>query len=241
MLDRVEVTAAHARGERLHQEVCVAHGRLGDVLQLEPAPPHGDGAHHRTPLQRTGISARPSMRLELTRGERRRIGGDLEPLEPGEDGLEHQLRLEAREVRAQAEVRSTGPERDVVVRVPGDVDVVGTLERALVAVRGGVHHQHVVALGDGLAADLGVLGGDPRERHHRGRVTQQLFDRDREQLGVVAQPGEVVGTLEQAEGTGRDEVARRLRARVLQQHEEHRQLHLREVLAVDLGVRAARS
>ena len=55
------------------------------------------------------------------------------------------------------------------------------------------------------------------------------------------QPRQLVGMLEQHERAGRDEVARRLAARVLQQHEEQVDLHLREPLAVDLGVRAARS
>ena len=57
------------------------------------------------------------MRLELTRGSDVGIGGDLEPVEAGEDRFEHQLGLEPREVRAEAEVRAAGAERDVVVGV----------------------------------------------------------------------------------------------------------------------------
>ena len=68
-------------------------------------------------------------------------------------------------------------------------------------------------------------------------MAQQLLDRDGQQLGVVAQRARaVVGALEQRERAGGDQVAGRLGARVLQQHEEHRELHLREAFAVDLGV-----
>ena len=133
-------------------------------------------------------------------------------------------------------MRATGAERDVIVGIAPDVDRVGTVEGALVAVGRRVDHQHVVARGDRLTAHLGVLGRHPGERHHRSRVAQQLLDRDRQQLGVVAQCSELLGALEQRERAGGDEVAGRLRSRVLQQHEEHRELHLREPFAVDLGV-----
>ena len=55
--------------------------------------------------------------VRVDAGERRGIGRHLEPLEAGEDRFEHQLGLEPREVRAQAEVRATGAERDVVVGI----------------------------------------------------------------------------------------------------------------------------
>ena len=88
---------------------------------------------------------------------------------------------------AQAEVRAAGAERDVVVGVAGDVDVVGLVEGALVAVGRRVDDQHVVTLRDRLAADLGVLGGGAGERHHRRRVAQELLDGGGQQRRVVAE------------------------------------------------------
>ena len=65
-------------------------------------------------------------------------------------------RLEAREVRAEAEVRPARAERDVVVRLAGDVEAVGIVERALVAVGRRVHEHDPVAGRDRPARDLGV-------------------------------------------------------------------------------------
>ena len=89
----------------------------------------------------------------------------------------------------------------------------------------------------GLAADLGVLGGHACERHHRRGEAQQLLDGDGQDREVAAAGApELVGMLEQREHAGGDEVAGGLGAGVLQQHEEHVDLHLVEPVAVDLGV-----
>ena len=53
-------------------------------------------------------------------------------------------------------MRAAGAERDVVVRLAGDVEPVGIGERALVAVRRRVHEHDAVAGRDRLPGDLGV-------------------------------------------------------------------------------------
>ena len=64
--------------------------------------------------------------------------------------------LEPREVRAEAEVRSARAERDVVVGFAGEVESIGLVERALVAVGRRIHEHDPVAGRDRLAGDLGV-------------------------------------------------------------------------------------
>ncbi len=60
VLQRVEVTAADARRERFDEQVVVAHGRLGDLLELEPAALHRDGSHQRRPFTERDPTARAS-------------------------------------------------------------------------------------------------------------------------------------------------------------------------------------
>ena len=132
-------------------------------------------------------------------------------------------------------MRSARAERDVVVRVPGDVEAVGIVERALVAVGRRVHEHHPLAGGDLPAVDLGVGGRPARELHDGADPAQQLLDRGRHQCRVGAQPFELLGVFEQHDGAGGDQVAGRLAPRVLQEHEEEVDLQLRERLALDLG------
>src|SRR5439155_6118773 len=93
---------------------------------------------------------------------------------------------------------------------------------------------------DRRAADLGVDRRLPAEVHDGRDVAQQLLDRRRQQRQVAAQLGHLLGVLEQRERARGDEVARRLRAGVLQQQEERRDLELREALSIDLGLRQQR-
>src|SRR4026207_505720 len=59
---------------------------------------------------------------------------ELDRLEARKELLEQDLRLEAGEVRAEAEVRTSGSERHVVVRCPRDVERVGVGEDLFVSV-----------------------------------------------------------------------------------------------------------
>ena len=81
--------------------------------------------------------------------------------------VEQAADLEAREVRAEAEVRAAAAEGDVRVRVAADVEAVGVREHRLVAVRGGVEHDDLLARADRDAAELGVARGGAPELHDR--------------------------------------------------------------------------
>src|SRR4051794_6496478 len=76
--------------------------------------------------------------------------------------VEHDLQLEAGKCCAEAEVPPTGAEA-LVVGVAFDVEALRVLELRLVAVRGDVPHDHLLAVLDGAAGDFGVLGGRATE------------------------------------------------------------------------------
>src|SRR4051812_33933582 len=92
--------------------------------------------------------------VRVDTGHRVRIAVDLEAVETGDDLLEHHARLDARQGRPQAEVRSAGTERDVLVRRARDVELIGFLECALITVRRHVRHHDAVTRGNRHTADL---------------------------------------------------------------------------------------
>src|SRR5580765_2910922 len=73
--------------------------------------------------------------------------------EPRQHLIQRDAAFEARERRAEAEVDAV-PEREVLVDLAVDVEAIGILEVALVAVRGADEEHHHAALGDGLAVYL---------------------------------------------------------------------------------------
>jgi hypothetical protein len=85
--------------------------------------------------------------------------------------LEHDADLGAGQQIAQAQVRAALAEGDVIVVLPGDVEVVGVAEDVLVTVAGGEPHDDLVAFLDPLAAEFDVPGGRPaRGRSRRCRT-----------------------------------------------------------------------
>ena len=85
--------------------------------------------------------------MPLTKFERIRSTGpvELDRREARQQLLEQDLRLQSRQVRAQAEMRTAWTERDVVVRLARHVEPVGVGEDLLVAVRADVPRDDLVA------------------------------------------------------------------------------------------------
>ena len=107
--------------------------------------------------------------------------------DPPQQLLEHHADLEARERRAEAEVRPE-PERDVVVVLAEHVERVRLVEHGLVAVRRAVHQQDLVARADRLAVQLVVLGGGAAHVEDRRDPPDELLDaRSAERSRVVDQ------------------------------------------------------
>ena len=113
----------------------------------------------------------------------------------------------------------------------------GSSNCALVAVRGVEPHHDLLALGDRLAADLGVLGGGAAEVDHRRRPAHDLLDRVL-RVGVeVARPQRaLVGVLLERPHPVADRGAGGLVAGDDEQDEERRELGDGQPLTVDLGV-----
>src|SRR5262249_51906449 len=86
---------------------------------------------------------------------RRFFTRELEVGYPPDDLLEHHAELEAREARAEAEVRAV-PESEVLVRGALDVEVFAAVKDALVAVRRRIEKQQLVALADVLPVQRDV-------------------------------------------------------------------------------------
>ena len=93
-------------------------------------------------------------------------------------------RLGARKRRAGARVGAVA-ERDVLAGVGAvDVELVGVLEAARVAVRGAVEHHHRRARGDVDAADGGRRARQAEVALDRALVAQRLLDEVRDAIAV---------------------------------------------------------
>src|SRR3990172_2456937 len=116
----------------------------------------GAGARPSTPGGARSERARHVLDAVDERG-REPIGrpGDLQVRESAEELLKHHRDLAPSEVRAEAEVRAAA-EAEGVVRIAANVEAEGFGEDGFVAVGRAVEEQHLVALADLLAADLGV-------------------------------------------------------------------------------------
>ena len=109
---------------------------------------------------------------------------DLVLRDPLVELLERDLELQAREVGAEAPVRSA-TEREMPVGLAIQHHLVGRLELRGVAVRGAEHQRRTVAGGHLHAVELVVLGDDARHHHHRRLVPEHLLDRGVDELGPV--------------------------------------------------------
>ena len=99
--------------------------------------------------------------------------------EPRQQLLEEHAQLEAREARAEAEVRAEA-EGDVRVRVARGVEAERIGEDALVAIRRRVEQQQLVARADALAAQRRVARGGAVHVLDRRHPAQHLLDGDRD-------------------------------------------------------------
>ena len=142
------------------------------------------------------------------------------------------------QVGAEAEVRAAAAERDVRVRVAGDVEHERVVPHLLVAVGRDVPDDDPVARLDLPAADLGVDGRGAAEVQHRRRPAQDLLDRvvDAGRRGRSCRSSNCSGLREERVHAVRGRVAGGLVARDREQQHEHVELELAELLALDLGV-----
>ena len=125
-------------------------------------------------------------------------------------------------------------EGDVRVGVAADVEAIGVGEHRLVAVGRCVVDDDLVARGDLLAGELGVLGGGAAELDDRRGVPQHLLDRGRDEPEIGPQPRELAGVAGQRQQGVGDEVAGGVVAGDDQELEEAVQVVVGEPLAVDL-------
>src|SRR5438128_1910467 len=88
--------------------------------------------------------------------------GQLEPVQPSEQMTEDRLELDAREVRAHAEVL-TEAEGEVRIRVPVDAERERVVEDVLVAIRRTEVQRELITRPDRDVVDLAVLGRDAGE------------------------------------------------------------------------------
>ena len=152
------------------------------------------------------------------------------------DLAEHQLDLYAGQVGAKAEVRAATAEPNMVVGGAFDVEVPRIIERSGVAIRSDVPQHDLVAGLHLHAVEFVVLRALAAEVQHRGRPPDDLVDH-----GLLV-PGGValvllplVGEVEESHHPAGDRVASGLVARHRQEEEEHVELVLAELFAVDVG------
>src|SRR3954447_8921562 len=82
--------------------------------------------------------------------------GQLDALHPGGESAQHRARLEPGQTLAGAGMRAL-PEAELTRGIPTDVERLGGVPFAFVAVGRGVDDEHPGARRDGGAADLGVV------------------------------------------------------------------------------------
>ena len=105
---------------------------------------------------------------------------------------EDDLGLETGKRRAETVVRAVA-KGQVARLAPADVEAVRVRERLSVAVGRAEHERHPVAGADDNAVESDVLERDARAHLDGAVVAEQLFDRAREQRGVVPEPAQLVG------------------------------------------------
>ena len=124
------------------------------------------------------------------------------------------------------------PERQMRVRLAGEVELVGPLEHRGVAVRRAEQQTELRAARDLHAVDLEGFEHPPFEHLQRRVEPQELLDRVRQQRAVGAELAEAVGVAEQRPPAEQRRVDRRLVPRVQQQHARADELVLGEPFAL---------
>src|SRR3954451_3482792 len=141
----------------------------------------------------------PLDAVEEVRAQALDRSGELDRRDPREQRLEGDAHLQAREVRAHAEVHAARTEGHVRVGGAGHVEALAVGEVVLVAVARYQPRRHLVAAADQLAAELDVLGRRAAEVVDGRRPPQHLLGGRRVQVGLAAQALELVGELDEAE------------------------------------------
>ena len=166
-----------------------------------------------------------------------RLADGVDVGQPGEQFAERGGQLTAGQLRAQAVVDSAAAECDVLVRRTRKVQSLWMIEYFGIAVGRGVEHDHLVALGDVVSTEFGVVCGSAAEGHDRGGPADDLLDGHRQAaVQVLHQPGPLVREIRQR----LESVGYRLPGGVIagddQQSEDRRDVIVGQAFTVDLGL-----
>ncbi len=129
----------------------------------------------------------------------------MQPVEALRERAERDLRLEAREGRADAVVMPV-PERQVAVLAPRDVEPVGIVELFGIAVGGGEQDHRLLSLRDVDVTDRDVLQRHAARELHGRVIAQQLLDGAAGEERVGAQQLELLEVAQQGERAVADQV-----------------------------------
>ncbi len=117
----------------------------------------------------------------------------------------------------------------LVVGIARCLEAVGILVLVLVPIRADVPHDHLLALLDRLAGELGIAGRGAAEVGEGGEHAERLLDRARDQLGVLEQQPALVRVLDQSPHRARVGRLRRVVAGGDEQEEAHHDLVIGEL------------
>src|SRR5437870_4026128 len=157
------------------------------------------------PQRQRGDAAEDDARVK----RQRRVVDPLEGAGTIEERRERDLRLEAREIGAEAVVRPEA-EGEVAVVGAGDVEALAVREHVLVAVRRPEPADDELIGVDAVAVQLERAGRSPRIHLHRRRPPHHLVDGGRQERALGAQPRQRVGMVEERQHGVADQVRRRL-------------------------------
>src|SRR5439155_19196006 len=147
---------------------------MGRRLTAETWQRQADADAFWTSPCRRELDAHPLDAVDEGRLQHVGRAGHVDVRQTVEQLLEHHPDLAAREVGAEAEVRPSRPEADVIVRRPRHVEAVRVVPEPLVPVRGVVPENHLVARADLLPAHLDVARGGAAEVDHGRRPADDL-------------------------------------------------------------------
>ena len=166
-----------------------------------------------------------------------RLADGLDVRQAGQQFAEDRGQLATGQLRTQAVVDSTAAECDMLVRRARQIKALRMIEHLGVPVGRGVEHDHLVALGDLVAAEFGVMGGSAPEGHDRGGPADDLLDGQRQAaIEVLQEPGALLREI----GERLESVGDRLSGGVIagddQQGEDRRDVVVGQPFAVDFGL-----
>src|SRR5215468_9440055 len=125
------------------------------------------------------------------------LASDFDRLHLARQRRHHHLTFEAGDELPDAHVNS-GAIADMTGGAAGDVIAVGVLPAARIAVGGTEEHQNLLALADGVAADLDLARGSAEEGLHRAFEADRFLKSVARQRGIAAQSCQLLGETRQA-------------------------------------------